>query len=319
MTPPPAPPTDRPATGFADATPLLACPEKLRARAEEDGFLFFKQFLPPDPLLDLRRQIIDIVARRGWIRPGTDPMDGAADLAAVADADRRDPSLRYIGVTDEVYREIQRLELFHSLPHDPRIVGLYEALFDGPVFVHPRHIARVLLPSPSFTPTPPHQDYIYIQGTHRFWTLWFPLGDCPVELGGLSVMRGSHHEPILDVTSARGAGGKQVILCGKDCDWVQDHYQCGDVITFPSHLVHRGLPNQLGDRIRISLDLRYQPADEPIEEQSLRPHMDVITWEEIYSGWKSDRLKYYWNSRPMRLAAWDASLLADNPRKEKIC
>lgn len=215
MTTPHAPPTDHPAAGFRDATPLLASPEKLRARAEEDGFLFFKQFLPPGPLLDLRRQIIDIVARRGWIRPGTDPMDGVADLVAIADADRLDPSLRYIGVTHEVYREIQRLELFHSLPHDPRIVGLYEALFDGPVFVHPRHIARVLLPSPSFTPTPPHQDYIYIQ--------------------------------------------------------------------------------------------------------SLRPHMDVITWEEIYSGWKSDRLKYYWNNRPMRLAAWDASLLADNPRKEKIC
>ncbi|MFA7343581.1 MAG: phytanoyl-CoA dioxygenase family protein [Terrimicrobiaceae bacterium] len=307
---------DKIVTGFADSTSLLGSPERLRARADEEGFLFFKQLLPKELLLELRRQVLGIVARHGWLRPGTDVMDGIADPDAIAASDARDESLKYIGVTRDAYREIQGLELFHTIPHHPRLIALYEALFEAPVLPHPRHIARVLLPAPSSAPTPPHQDYIYIQGTHRFWTLWFPLGDCPIELGGLSVLRGSHREEVLDVTGAAGAGGKEAILCGKDYSWVQDDYECGDVLTFPSHMVHKGLPNRKRERVRLSLDLRYQSADDEIEEKSLVPHMDVAAWEEIYAGWKNDRLKYYWKSRDLRLSPWDASLMQN---KEKIC
>ncbi len=303
-------------TGFTDSTALLHEPEKLRARADEDGYLFFKQLLPKALLLDLRREVLEIVARHGWLSPGTDLMDGVADLDAIAASDLGDDSLKYIGVTRDAYREIQSLESFHALPHHPNLIGLYERLFGAPVLPHPRHIARVLLPAPSFAPTPPHQDYIYIQGTHQFWTLWFPLGDCPTELGGLSVLRGSHREEVLEVTRAAGAGGKEAILCGKDYVWVQDDYECGDVLTFPSHMVHKGLTNQRRDRIRISLDIRYQPASEPIEEKSLVPHMGVATWEELYAGWKNDRLKYYWRSQDLPLSPWDASLMQD---KERIC
>ena len=303
-------------TGFIDSTPLLGSADQLRARAEEDGFLFFKQLLPKDLLLEIRRQILEIVGHHGWLQPGSDVMDGIANLDTIAQTDARDDSLKYIGVTKEAYRKIQGLELFHTIPHHPRLIALYETLLEADVLPHPRHIARVLLPAPSFAPTPPHQDYIYIQGTPRFWTLWFPLGDCPIELGGLSVLRGSHREGVLDVTNASGAGGKEVILCGKDYVWVQDNYECGDVLTFPSHMVHKGLPNQLGDRIRVSLDLRYQPADNDIEQLSLAPHMNVATWEEIYSGWKNDKLKYYWKSRDVHLSPWDGSLLQN---KEKIC
>lgn len=301
--------------GFVDSTSLLDDPPALRARAEEDGFLFFRQFLPREPILELRRQILQIVQRHGWLKAGTDPMDGIADLDAVAESDRKEP-LGRIGVTAGAYRDIQKLELFHLLPHHPRILSMYATLMGTEVLPHPRHIARVLVPAPSLSPTPPHQDYIYIQGTRRFWTLWFPLGDCPKSLGGLSILHGSHREPVLDVVAADGAGGKESILCGKDYEWAQDDYACGDVITFPSHTVHKGLPNQFRDRIRLSCDLRYQPADEEIEEKSLAPHMNVATWDEIYAGWGNERLKYYWRSRSLQMSPWDASLLKS---KERIC
>jgi hypothetical protein len=109
---------------------------------------------------------------------------------------------------------------------------------------------------------------------------------------------------------------EQSILCGKDYQWVQDNYQCGDIITFPSHMIHKGLPNRLGNRIRVSLDLRYQPAAEEIEEKSLAPHADVATWEEIYHGWKNEKLKYYWKSGQIQFSPWDASLLKN---QENIC
>lgn len=294
---------------FEDRTPLLNKLAELQRAAQEDGFLFFRDFLPREPVLELRHQILEIVERHGWLKKGTDSADGIADLEAIAATDLCDESLGQIGVTHDAYREIQCLELFHSLPHHPKLIALYEMLFGAAVLPHPRHIARVLLPAPSLAATPPHQDYIYIQGTHNFWTCWFPLGDCPVALGGLSVLRGSHREEVLDVRDAPGAGGKEAILCGGDYEWVQGDYRCGDIITFPSHLVHKGLPNRLSDRIRLSCDLRYQPAHEGIEEKSLLPHFNVAPWDEIYRGWKSDKLQYYWNAKALNISPWENSLL----------
>jgi hypothetical protein len=303
-------------TGFLDSTPLLASPEKLRAQAEEDGYLFFKGYLPKAPILELRRQILDIVDRYGWLKKDTEPLDGIGDLDAIARDDSRDPKWKYIGVSEKAYADVQRLELFHALQHHPKLIALYEAIFQAEVLPHPRAIARVLLPAPSFAPTPPHQDYVYIQGTHRFWTCWFPMGDCPMDLGGLSVLRGSHREPVLDVAKARGAGGAESILCGLDYTWVQDHYECGDILTFPSHTVHKALPNQHPDRIRLSCDFRYQSALEEVDPSSLEPHMRDIGWEDIYRGWKSEQFKYYWKRNGLKSSVWNASLLA---HREKIC
>jgi hypothetical protein len=301
------------ANGFTDSTPLLANPTALRDRAEEDGFLFFRSFLPVEPLWELRRQILGIVQRYGWLRSDTPLMEGVADLDAVAASDARDKSLYAIGVTQDAYRDIQRLELFHTIPHHPKLIALYQQLFQAEVLPHPRHIARVLLPSPSFAPTPPHQDYIYIHGTHRFWTCWFPLGDVPVGLGGLSILRGSHREAVLDVVRGRGAGGLEAILCGKDYTWVQDDYRCGDIITFPSHTVHKGLPNNQGAKIRLSCDIRYQPAKEEIEERSLEPHMGVASWEELYRGWQNENLKFYWRKRQLKLCPPTPANIRERP------
>jgi ectoine hydroxylase-related dioxygenase (phytanoyl-CoA dioxygenase family) len=38
----------------------------------------------------------------------------------------------------------------------------------------------------------------------------------------------------------------------------------GDAILFNCLTVHRALPNVTPDRVRISVDFRYQPASEPI-------------------------------------------------------
>lgn len=303
-------------TGFRDSTPLLASPAKLRARAEKDGYLFFKQLLPKEPILELRRQILEIIARNGWLKRGTNLMDGIGDLKAIALADKKDPKWRYVGVAPEAYYDVQRLELFHALPHHPKLMAVYKKIFQATVLPHPRNIARVLLPAPSLAPTPPHQDFIYIQGTHKFWTCWFPLGDCPMDLGGLAVLRGSHREKVLGVTRAQGAGGFTSILCDMDHTWIQGDYECGDVLTFPSHMVHKALPNQHPDRIRLSCDFRYQAAKEKIDKSSLLPHMGGIYWRNIYKGWKNKKLKYYWKRKDLKFTLWDRSLLQ---HQEKIC
>jgi len=92
--------------------------------------------------------------------------------------------------------------------------------------------------------------------------------------------------------------------------------------------VHKALPSRFKDRIRLSVDVRYQPLSEPIEVAALSPHGAVegryhdhesiaeedsvkrfgksFGWEDIYKDWQRDDLKYYWRKRgPQQLMPWD--------------
>ena len=242
--------------GFEDATPLLGSPDRLRAQAERDGYLFFKGLLPRTDVLAVRRELLQVLYDFGWLRKDADLMDGLVDHAAVANLEDWGGT----GVTQAAYLATQKIESFHRLSHHPNLIRIYQQLFGKAVLPHPRNIARLMVPSPTLSPTPMHQDFIHIQGTRNVWTAWIPLGDVPRELGGLSVLRGSHKEGVLAVTAAKGAGGLESIICNLDLPWIEHDYQAGDVLTFQSCTVHKSLPNHLPDRVarvhRLSLPAR---------------------------------------------------------------
>ena len=213
-----------------------------------------------------------------------------------------------IGVSTAAYQDAQKLESLHRLPHHPRLLSLYETLFERDVLVHARHIARMITGHRAMVPTPPHQDFPLIQGTSKTWTAWIPLGDCPRTMGGLTVLRGSHKLGYVPIQSAKGAGSIAAQTCPWETDWVEAEYEAGDVLTFPSFSIHKALRCQQKEMIRLSLDVRYQPADEPIEQGSLNPHTE-LSWEEIYAGWRRDDLKYYWERREVDLIPRDDKYL----------
>ena len=297
---------------FIDSTPLLADPAALRARAAEEGYLFFRGLLPADEVLRVRADVLAVVERHGWRAAGQDALGGLLDVDALARVPE-DQMRTDIGVSIAAYHDVQRLESVHRLPHHPRLLAVYRALFGREVLVHPRHIARMITPHPSVFPTPPHQDYPLIQGTANTWTAWFPLGDCPRDLGPLTICRRSHRAGYIPIVTARGAGGIAARLCPGEADWVSGDFQAGDMVTFPSLTVHRAMRCQHRDRIRLSLDVRYQPIDEPVEARSLLPHCE-LTWEEIYAGWQRADLKYYWKKLPLNMSPWNDRLLQPGRR-----
>lgn len=299
---------------FEDSTPLLDDPTALRARAERDGYLFFKQLLPAEPLLELRRQMLEICARRGLLAPGRDLMEGALDTDALNQIP--DDQMRTdVGVPHEAYHAVQKLELFHAIPHHPKLQSLYRTLFGKEAIPHPRHIARMITPHRSVFPTPPHQDFIHVQGALQTWTCWFPLGNCPREMGSLTVLRGSHRNGVVAVAPAKGAGDLAAILCPHEIDWVEGDFELGDILTFPSTTVHRALRSQYRDRIRLSSDVRFQAIDDEIHEASLKPHVDY-PWEDLYQGWKNPEIQYYWKKHDLHFSDWDPSV---RWQKERIC
>jgi hypothetical protein len=142
------------------------------------------------------------------------------------------------------------------------------------------------------------------------------VGDCPRELGNLSVIRGSHKDGLLSPKAAEGAGGLEVYLCKDEYEWVEDDFEAGDVLTFTSETVHKSLPPQWKDRIRMSCDYRYQPAHEDIEENSLKVHCGVLEWDEVYEGWENEDLKYYWRKHDLKFSPWNEDI---RWQKDKIC
>lgn len=303
-------------TSFIDSSPLLEAGDfhGLRARASEEGYLFFRQLLPKEDLRRLRLAMLDVVDRHGWLDPDREKEEGVVNVEALNRVAREAMRLD-IGVSTEAYDDVQRLEIMHRMPHHPRLLELYDGLFGEKTLVHPRHIVRMVTPHKDMVPTPQHQDFPLIQGTANTWTCWFPVGDCPIELGGLTVLRQSHRLGYIPIQQAEGAGEIAVQLCPGEDTWISGGFEMGDVLTFPSFTVHKALKCQFPDRIRLSLDVRYQPVSEIVEYKSLIPHCE-LSWDQIYSGWETQDLQYYWRRLPLKLSPWDDTL---RQPKRRIC
>jgi len=209
-----------------------------------------------------------------------------------------------------VYNKLQCSEAFHALAQDPNLLSMLQSLFGEPVLAHPRNIARIIFPNNTLHTTPSHQDYIHVQGTEETYTAWIPLGDCPTNLGSLAVLAGSHRTGILPVHQAYGAGGVGIDTESLTNRWVGGDFSIGDVIVFHSLTVHKALPNQSPNQIRLSVDYRYQPLSHPVSEDSLQPHHRQVDWPTVYECWKSDRYQYYWRNLPIRRAESDPRVQA---------
>ena len=259
--------------------------EAIRHRADRDGYLFLRDFVDKEPILETRRDITKVLKGVGWIDEGSDPVEALTSHPAVLTG-----TPEFI----PVYNSIQCLETFHSLAHADAILGLLADLLGPDVMLQPSNIARVIFPSKIEHTTPAHQDFVHIQGTPDVWTAWLPLGDCPESVGGLSVLTGSHKAGVLPVSKSLGAGGLRSHFEKIGGEWVSNPFNVGDVLFFHSQTVHRGLPNRSGNRIRLSVDYRYQRSSDPIMDKVLSPHQERLSWEEIYQGWKSDKYQFYW-------------------------
>jgi ectoine hydroxylase-related dioxygenase (phytanoyl-CoA dioxygenase family) len=132
--------------------------------------------------------------------------------------------------------------------------------------------------------------------TERLFTAWTPIGDVPIELGGLVVLEGSNNHQRLKATYGQsdvdsycenrpgqrdgwdnrqgGALAKNLVQIQRSIGgrWVTcPDYRAGDVVIFSVYTVHGGLDNQT-NRFRLSSDTRYQPASAAADERWIGPN-----------------------------------------------
>lgn len=264
---------------------------ELRRRMAADGYLFFRGLLDAGRLQDLRRRMLDVMAAGGWLAPGTEPIAGIANPAARC----TEGDLSYV----DVYHQVYRLESFHRAAHWPAVLDVLAKVIDGPVFAFPQKIARLWFPQFTEHTTPIHQDFVHFQSSMDVYSCWHPVGDCPRELGGLAVLPGSHRVGrVVDHHFSLGAGSLTVDPAEHPDGWVSTDYRAGDVLFFHCLTIHGALPNVTPDRLRVSLDNRYQRLGAPVTAHMLEPHLSShrpLSWDQVYAGWSgSDDLRYYW-------------------------
>ena len=288
-------PADRPSD---DATPLPGDAAALRRHMDEDGYLFLPGLLPAAAVRDVRAQMLEILADAGMVRRDRPLDEAAADVSRFAV--EPEPAMM------AVLRRQCGLYDLNRLQHRPELTGLFETLFGGTPLPLPWFVCRNIFPQAEAYTTPPHQDFVHIQGTPRNCAAWVPIGDCEPELGGLLVAAGSHRDGLLPFRPSLGAGGLEVTgdFAGR---WHGGAFRAGDVLVHNCLTVHRALPNRSGDRMRLSVDFRFQPVSEPICAQNVEPLRNMATWDELYRDWPDDDLKYYWRRHDLRLVPFDWS------------
>jgi len=250
----------------------LADPKSLRAKMGDHGYLFLKNVAPHAPILALRGDILNLCRAAGWIAAGARDLD--ADWSGAGPFTEGDPAYM------EVYKQVIHLDSFKALPEDPAIVSIMEKVIDGPVLVHRRKIGRITFPNNAAQATGAHQDFFYIRGTQATYTMWMPVGDCPIELGCLAVLDGSHRQGFVEHVTVPGKkyagfGLPNDRLPGGANEWHASDFELGDVLIFHSHTIHEALPNLTKDQLRFSVDNRYQRQGDAIEPSSMGTHYNL--------------------------------------------
>ena len=278
---------------YVESNDLVHDPCALLRRLQDDGYLFLRDILPRDDVIGLRRQILEICSEAGWLRPGTDPLDGLCD---------REPILESDPEFAPVYARIQALEDFHRLKLHPNILSIMEALFDESVVPFPQTIGRVAFPRDNQRGTKPHQDWIFVGGSVDTISCWVPIGDISADVGGLKILEGSHKAGLLLPRPAQGPGGR-VVDVDPSLRWLQSEYRSGDILLFKMLTIHGAAPNNTPDILRTSVDFRYVGESHVISEEWLKPHFNKemrghFAWEFLERDWSDSQVAHYWERLP---------------------
>jgi ectoine hydroxylase-related dioxygenase (phytanoyl-CoA dioxygenase family) len=268
-------------------------PRTLQGEMNSKGYVLIRGLLPRDSVSSVLGDTTRVLSAAGWLSPDSDPRERVpAPGAAFGDPD---PTFK------RVYQQVFNLESFHALPHEPALREVMKMLAGDEPFVHPKPIGRLIFPNCERLVTHAHQDYEFMGGDPECFTVWIPLHDVPLDAGPLRILEGSHrfgvqnhereglHVPEIPDGAAMGDG------------WVGGHVNAGDVLIFHSLTVHAAGPN-LSDRLRLSLDCRFQDARRVLNPSNLVfAGESGKSWGKTYEGWHADDLKFYWKKIPLTL------------------
>jgi hypothetical protein len=233
----------------------------LLGRLDRDGYLYLPGFLDPAVVEDFRAYYFTV------LKP-----------AGLDQRQRHDVPLDLGLLRQILFEEIVPGSPYESLCRHPVIAEWFRWLLAEVVHLHKRKIIRHVRPGEVGvgTATQAHYDLVYLrEGTDRVLSMWIPLGDCPLERGGLVYLQGSHHrvrreesEGRLQRPAASITADLPKLADDQGARWLRANYRAGDVVVHCSQIIHAALDNvDSDDTVRLSTDIRYQRTTESIDKR----------------------------------------------------
>jgi ectoine hydroxylase-related dioxygenase (phytanoyl-CoA dioxygenase family) len=252
---------------------------QLHEQLKAQGYIWLRGFFPREEVIALRKRFFERMKPTGILAEGTNPGEGIF-------SGRRDAT----GQTTKILTEFVRTAAYESFCFQPRLWQFYEDLLAGDVYLHKRKIVRQTYPNDPKT-TDAHYDLIYLRGgTDTVLSSWIPLGDIPLEIGGLTYLEGSDAfgrqmeadfaarnadlSPAERVSAynknmtATGGIGKDlsVLVRRYNSRWLVADYEAGDMVVHTSYMIHAATQNVSSEnRMRLSTDIRYQRIRDEID------------------------------------------------------
>jgi ectoine hydroxylase-related dioxygenase (phytanoyl-CoA dioxygenase family) len=251
---------------------------ELRAQYQRQGYLWLKGFFPREEILAFRAKFFSAFADLGLLEAGTDPQAG---LYSGETVDAR--------AANRVLMEFVRTAAYEAFCLHPKLWTFYDAFLEGPSYLHKRKIIRYTTPGGGRA-TGAHYDLIYLRsGTDRVCSSWIPLGDTPIEMGGLAYLEGSdalgrkmeaefsernkelsRAEQINAYNKNMGQGWltKDLPTLAEKADgrWLVADYEAGDMVIHSAYTIHAATDNtDAQGRMRLSTDIRYQNVRDEID------------------------------------------------------
>ncbi len=241
--------------GWLEPTSANLPVEQLRGKFRQNGYLWLKGFFDRDVILDFRQFFFDSI------------LSGA-----------------------KTFFDILSSQEYEDLCTMPRLWSFYEEFLQGQPYLHKRKLIRFTQPGEDHC-TGGHYDLIYLRaGADTFCTSWIPLGDTPVEMGGLIYLEhsdavGREMEAEFSRKNADLPPEERINAYNRNMRengwistdlvdmanrfksrWLIADYEAGDMVIHSPYMIHAAILNRdPSDRTRLSTDIRYQRVTDPID------------------------------------------------------
>ena len=244
---------------FVDSNDNLDNSDKLRSEFDERGYLFFKDILNKEKILEVKKDFLREMRALGLLEKG-DELEEEWNGGPYPTGDEE------LALT----KKLSHLDSFNQTPHLPELKEIAQQLLGGKeLYVWPHAYPRVQYPNadvvksafPGAFPELSHQDaHPRIGfGYHDYLVFWVPFTSLDEVTGGLAILPGSHKLGLLDykVIDDMEIRGIPLIDRNQDTVWARTSYEPGDVLIFHNLTVHKPTVNR-SNRLRLSGDYRYQ-------------------------------------------------------------
>ena len=277
-----------------DCNAVLDSAEGLQEQIAADGYLLVRGLIDKEKIVAGRRAILEYANGNGKdevFKSNTDIMEaiaggGSPGRTMGTPAVTHHPDVQAVLEGDELFK-------------------FFRTFFDGDTRTFDYKWLRFIRPDAW---SGPHFDFVYMgRGSEQLHTCWVPFGDVPATMGTLAVLVGSHNLPSfapirdtygktdVDRDGTPGHFGRVPMEISEKYggEWQTADFEMGDVIIFTMHTMHTSTKN-LSNRWRISCDIRFQPAEHPIDERWVGKNpishtgSQKISFEEAKKAWGLD-------------------------------